>query len=899
MNATTVSRMPYPGLRSFRREESDLFFGREDCINAMVDRLAANHFLAVLGSSGTGKSSLVKTGLLDALDLGMMSQAGSRWRVVLMRPGSAPLANLARALIEAGTPDGKVAADEVDLLRAFLLRGPRSVVEWCRDGHLPADTNLLLLVDQFEELFRYRDYAGREEAEAFAALLIESSRARGVPVYVALTMRSEYLGACALVEGLAEAISASLFLTPRMSRDQCRAAIVGPAAVCGVAIDNVLVNRLLNDLAAFAPWDERGSGDQLVRLVRRADQLPLLQYCLNRMCVTARSEAGDGAVELTLADYERIGGLAGALNAHADEILTVLGPGRAPVAEAVFRALTDGTTITDAVRRPTRLSDLIDISNADAADVRAVVDAFRASGCNFLAPELEPADPRPLDDDAVVDISHESLIRQWKKLSEWLEKEARAGRQWRRLLDRLDVAEPMHGAELANIVAWRQDQKPNAAWAARYGGNFAAVAQFIRGSERQQRRFAPLVVPVVATAISSTSQILVAGIWSSIFGTVEASWAWFILLAIVAESAGATLGFSIWLYGGVTARRAMLAGAIIFALELASGALVVSALAPLRVAPLLGVHVWAVILYIPALLTVLAIFAPAFRGLAVWLSLTFLGVVVLLPPLWLFDASMISEAALNALLSAGGFIWNAAIGFQLRRGIASDELGQAKRRRLAPLLLPLFGLFVLAGSVVPFIMIFAAHCTQGSCANVLVSPWTWITGIGIAAEATAITIAFGLWRYAGVERRRSVFIGVTMFALYVATGLGLVGVLLWRGMAELPATHWWYATLYPVCTVAAIAIFEPLYRRGAVWAPCVLLYALPFGLLAWLTDSALVNLPSSLVTLLAYAIRFLWFAALAFQLRSPTAPVFWARSHAQPADAVPGIAATESQKAVS
>ena len=294
MTLAVAARMPYPGLRSFRREESDLFFGREGCINTMVDRLAATRFLAVLGSSGTGKSSVVKTGLLEALDLGIMAQAGSAWRVVDFRPGSTPLANLAGRLLETREPGpARIVADaEVDLLRAFLVRGPRSVVEWCGDGHLGEHTNLLLLVDQFEELFRYQDYAGREEAEAFAALLLESARNRQFPIYVALTMRSEYLGACALVDGLAEAISAGMFLTPRMTREQCRAAIVGPAKVCGVAIEEALVNRLLNDLAAFAPWDDRGRRDQLDRLIRRADQLPLLQYCLNRMWIRRAGRRG-------------------------------------------------------------------------------------------------------------------------------------------------------------------------------------------------------------------------------------------------------------------------------------------------------------------------------------------------------------------------------------------------------------------------------------------------------------------------------------------------------------------------------------------------------------------------------------------------------------------------------
>jgi hypothetical protein len=467
MTFSLSSRMPYPGLRSFRREESDLFFGREDCINIMVDRLSATRFLAVLGSSGTGKSSVVKTGLLDALDLGAMAEARSTWRVVDFRPSSSPLRNLALRLTEAESPETghNFSEGDVELLRAFLLRGPRSLVEWCSEGHLPENANLLLLVDQFEELFRYQDYAGREEAEAFATLLLGSARNAELPIYVTLTMRSEYLGACALIEGLAEAISAGMFLTPRMTRGQCRAAIVGPGTVCGIEIEEGLVNRLLNDLAHFAPWDDRSTLDQLDRLVRRADQLPLLQYCLNRLWVRAGNESRGEHILLRLTDYERIGGLGGALNAHGDEILAALGEGRRAVTGAVFRQLTAGSTVAEGVRRPTRFGELIAVCGGDEPSVRAVVDAFRSPGCNFLSPELDPKNPEPIRAETFVDITHESLIRQWKKMSEWLAREVRAGRQWRRLKDRFEDGQPMIGAELANILAWRDEQKPNAIWA--------------------------------------------------------------------------------------------------------------------------------------------------------------------------------------------------------------------------------------------------------------------------------------------------------------------------------------------------------------------------------------------------------------------------------------------------
>lgn len=499
-----AARPPYPGLRAFRREETDLFFGREDCINTMVDRLAAARFLAVLGSSGTGKSSLVRTGLLDALELGLMSKAGPRWRIVDFRPSGAPLKHLATRLLETEDPEGKAEHPEkdVDLLRAYLARGPRSIIEWCRAGHLPKDTSLLLLVDQFEELFRYQNYAGREEAEAFVAMLLESAQTKEFPIYIAITMRSEYLGACALIEGLSDVINAGMFLTPRMTRDQCREAIVGPAQVCGIDIEPALVNRLLNDLANFAPWDDSDNQDQLDRIMRRADQLPLLQYTLNRMWLRARERSADERIKLTLGDYEAIGGLSGALNAHADKIFDELGESRRPIVEWVFRALTAGTTVADAVRRPTRFDDLVAACGGDAAATRDVVDAFRAPGVNFLVPELDPKHPQ-LPPDAYIDISHESLIRQWKKLSEWLDQEARAAQQWRRLIDRFGTGELLRGRELANLIAWRAETRPNAAWAKRYGGDYEPVIGFLDQSQRaeQKQRNTRLMVRAAAVLL--------------------------------------------------------------------------------------------------------------------------------------------------------------------------------------------------------------------------------------------------------------------------------------------------------------------------------------------------------------------------------------------------------------
>lgn len=280
---------PYPGLRAFRRDETHIFFGREGAVNEMVDRLAVHRFLAVTGASGSGKSSLVRTGLLDALDRGLLAAAGPDWRVADFRPGDLPLAALTESLLdaigEASTPDDRAIVD------ARLARGPLGLVDWLDEIDFPRDANLLLLVDQFEELFRFHGAANQDEAEAFVALLLASAAQRRRPIYVVITMRSDFLGECARFAGLAEAINEGQFLTPRLTRKQCEEAIEGPAAVCGGRVEMALVTRLLNDMGS------------------NPDQLPLMQHVLMLMWQKGRRKAGDGEIALTLADYEKSGGI--------------------------------------------------------------------------------------------------------------------------------------------------------------------------------------------------------------------------------------------------------------------------------------------------------------------------------------------------------------------------------------------------------------------------------------------------------------------------------------------------------------------------------------------------------------------------------------------------------------
>lgn len=475
-------RLPYPGLRPFRQDESDLFFGREQSVDEMVDLLAEARFLAVLGPSGSGKSSLVRTGLLDALELGLHPSAGSRWQVVDLHPGTQPVRSLAEALL-AG--HGNAGPGKVDDLTEFLRRGPLSIVRWAAGGNLPAGTNLLLLIDQFEEIFRYGDYSEREQAECFVGLLLESAAAPEIPIHVVITMRSEYLGACTLLPGLAERINEGLYLTPRLGREACRAAIRGPAGVLGFEVGEALVNRLLNDLESFSPW-EGDDGSELDRLSRQADQLPLMQHVLNRLWVRARQQQADGeAVLLDLDEYEAVGGLTGALASHGSEVIESLGESRLPLIEGVFRSLVDGPSLALAVRRPCRLGDLVALTGGPREEVVEVVESFRAPDCNFL----RTSNPSLEDDDVIVDLTHESLIRQWPPLAAWLESEAQDIAAWQRLVagqrhHARGEGDLLRGLDLQKLSHWWEDVAPAPSWAERHGGDYQATRDFLEESRR-------------------------------------------------------------------------------------------------------------------------------------------------------------------------------------------------------------------------------------------------------------------------------------------------------------------------------------------------------------------------------------------------------------------------------
>jgi|GEM_PF-1237290 len=489
MHGEQEATKPYPGLRPFRQQESEIFFGRETQTDALVDLLGSRRFLCVTGPSGGGKSSLVLTGLLNALESGYLERAGSRWAVATLRPGHAPLRRLAEALLDFLPRDQRYPGD-VGLLWAELGRGPGTLIGYVGRTAALARHNLLIVVDQFEEVFRYTSGASRDEADASVALLLESAAQAAVPIYVVLTMRSDFLGDCATFDGLPEAINSGLFLVPRMTRDQLRLAIAEPARVFGGRVDPVLVTRLLNDMGS------------------NPDQLPLMQHAMMRLWeqkVTNSLEShaadakgaearvpdrGDGDFPvLTVDAYEQLGGLGRALSDHANEILSSLPDDLVPLAERVFRCLTEGGENGRDLRRPRRVKDVLSACGTDIDRLAAVVDPFRSRSCCLLL----PPDDVGLEPDTVLDVSHESLIRQWDRLRAWTTEERKWADTYRRLVGRArqwdaQDADLLGKRDLITVTAWEKVAMPTAAWTRRYDGDFELLERFLNASREEQER---------------------------------------------------------------------------------------------------------------------------------------------------------------------------------------------------------------------------------------------------------------------------------------------------------------------------------------------------------------------------------------------------------------------------
>lgn len=465
---------PFPGLRPFGIEESHLFFGREGQSDEILGKLSENKFVAILGASGSGKSSLMFCGLIPTLYGGFMTDAGSNWRIVVTRPGGGPIDNLAESLLIRDKEYANLNEEDKLIRKTIIGTVLRSsslgLVEVVRQLKSDDHQNILILVDQFEELFRYRKVESAtsdlDESSAFVNLLLEAIHQYDEPIYIALTMRSDFIGECAQYPDLTQMINDSHYLIPQMTRDQKRTAIEGPVAVGGGKIAPRLTQQLLNDV-----------GDS-------PDQLPILQHALMRTWAYWTDNRKVGEL-IDLRHYNSIGTLREALSLHANEAFDSLSKREKEICEVMFKGLTERGAENQGIRRPTKLATIAAIAGVSEDEVVRVVDRFREPGRSLLMP---PFGIR-LESETVIDISHESLMRIWVRLKRWLDEESKAAEMYLKLSEAAErYQEGKAGLwqmpDLQLALNWREENRPTLVWGQRYNPAFERTMVFLETSEK-------------------------------------------------------------------------------------------------------------------------------------------------------------------------------------------------------------------------------------------------------------------------------------------------------------------------------------------------------------------------------------------------------------------------------
>lgn len=519
-----VNICPYTGLRSFTEEESLYFKGRDLQTDQIAALLEQNKFLMVTGASGEGKSSLIYGGLIPNVRAGFFKAKFTNWLIADFRPERSPVKQMSRALAsqfntEEATVETELRRGYSSLIDLYTNSGFYASEdeleslpdEKARQERKRKASNLLIIVDQFEEFFtnpeNFFNETPSRDAQIVVNLVLETSRIairRNLPVYVICTMRSDYIGQCSAFRGLPEHIGFSQFFVPRLKRKDLKEVMEEPAVLSGNRIAQRLVERLVYDISDGV------------------DQLPILQHALSRIW----KSADDGREEMDLIHYAMVGGMPASelpdqdmerfrewkqglpdyhqklledtglnkvIEIHANllyETACSVYNSRYPDANIypqeakriIALAFSCLTKIDNsrAVRNRMTLQEITDIINVPKLGtdvVGRVLSVFREEGNSFMRPFVtDDLATMELGPEAVLDITHESLIRNWNKLNQWANKEFEyltVFQDFRKQMDRWKNSGKNSGyllpiGPLNYFENWYNTCNPNKAWIRRY-----------------------------------------------------------------------------------------------------------------------------------------------------------------------------------------------------------------------------------------------------------------------------------------------------------------------------------------------------------------------------------------------------------------------------------------------
>jgi energy-coupling factor transporter ATP-binding protein EcfA2 len=475
--------VPYPGLRPFEAQQAGFFFGRTAECHGLLERLCASSFVAVLGASGSGKSSLVLAGLVPNLDEG--------WHALILAPGPWPLRALADQLATLSRSTGRLQlADDLQVRLAERTDGLSTAVSTLLADR-PDIATLLIVVDQFEELFT--QVAGapeevRQQQCQFIANLVDMVQALGGRARLVLTLRADFVQHCLEFAGLCALLESNQLLLGPMGAGALREAIVKPAQMVGAMFEKGLVGRLMEDMH------------------RQPTALPLMQSALAQLWQRRHG------VWLTHAAYEAIGGVSGAIDQRAEAVYGRLSEKHKRLARNLFvRLVAFGEDTSDTRRRVHR--EELDLVGTAAEDVEKLIGILSHGDVRLIATGAD-----------AIELAHEALIEQWGRLRCWLKEDratlrihrqlTRASQEWERL--DCDGSYLYRGSRLSQVERWTETRTADLSTLEHDFIRASVAAQRAELATRRQRR----VLRVAVFGLSVLVLIaLVALLWMFCTGT--------------------------------------------------------------------------------------------------------------------------------------------------------------------------------------------------------------------------------------------------------------------------------------------------------------------------------------------------------------------------------------------
>jgi Novel STAND NTPase 1/WD domain, G-beta repeat len=462
INTGVLQRNPFPGSRPFSSAEDQLFFGRDKAVSELMEILLRRRFVALVGASASGKTSLIQSGVIPAL----LSDMKKEWVPIYIRPGKRPLESMVRSVQQVFSKK----ISEADVLS--FLNSSKTIGDFIIEKGL-GNYYYFLVVDQFEELFTWPLAAKRRKSGKnpdslhfinHLMRLLDEEKPR---IYLMLSVRSEFLDHCSSYRVLTEHLNRSKYLLPKMNRTDIKEAILEPIRMAGTTVESGFEEYLLNDLEEVEP------------------QLPLLQHALKQTWNHWKSKGGHKQ-PISLDDYQSGGAIRNSLSRDLESIYDSLEFYQKEICERIFKTIAFKTVRQEAFGRRTSIGNISRIAQCKVDRVVEVVDIFNKTGHAFLENQTAGS----LSSESEIELSHESLITIWDRLHQWVDEEDESIRMYLKLSRASASYQQGKGkllefVDLQKALDWKKLHKPTPAWGIQFDPAFERAMVFLSTSEEE------------------------------------------------------------------------------------------------------------------------------------------------------------------------------------------------------------------------------------------------------------------------------------------------------------------------------------------------------------------------------------------------------------------------------